>query len=236
MERRRNGGKSEDVLGVMLSARRLDGTAMNDDEIRDELLTMLTAGHETTAVGLSWALYELARHPAALQRLREELDTLGFDPSPDVLTKSSYLGAVCKEALRLHTILTEIARTLRVPCHLVGFQLPAGTSVAIGIGAIHQDPSLYPEPQKFRPERFLARDYGAFEYLPFGGGHRRCLGATLAEAEMRIVLATIVTSWDFTASRVDEDARHNIGSGPKHGVRLRITRRDQAAMSLMPTV
>jgi cytochrome P450 family 110 len=224
-ERRRGEGGSEDVLGVMLAAREGDRPFWSDDEIRDELATILLSGHETTAVALSWAFYELARHPAVLGRLRDELDALGPEPGPDLIAKQSYLGAVCNETLRLHTILMEIARISRFPCELMGHELPAGVGVGVGISAIHQDPLLYPDPDEFRPERFLAREYSAFEFLPFGGGHRRCLGAALSDYEMRIALATIVAGWEFEITGEDKEPRHNIGTGPKYGVRMRIVRR-----------
>ena len=221
-QRRSAGGDAEDVLCVMLASRYGDRPFWSDDEIRDQLATILLSGHETTAVALSWALYELARHPAILGRLRDELDPLGPEPTPDLIAKQPYLGAVCNETLRRHTILTEIARITRSPCELMGHALPAGTGVGVGISAIHQDASLYPEPDAFRPERFLEREYNAFEFLPFGGGHRRCLGAALSDYEMRIALATIVTRWEFKIIGEEKEPRHNIGTGPKYGVRMRI--------------
>jgi cytochrome P450 family 110 len=221
-QRRSQGGDHDDVLGVMLAARDGDEPFWSDDHIRDQLATILLSGHETTAVGLSWALYELAHHPDVLARLRDELDALGPEPDPDLIAKQPYLGAVCDETLRRHTILMEISRMTRVPCELMGHALPAGVGVGVGIGAIHQDPSLYPEPDKFRPERFIARQYSAFEFLPFGGGHRRCLGAALSDYEMRIVLATIVTRWQYEITGEEQEPRHNIGTGPKHGVRMRV--------------
>jgi cytochrome P450 family 110 len=230
-ERRARDEDSGDVLGIMLSARRHDGTSMRDDEICDELITILLAGHETTAVALAWALYEVGRHPAVLARLREELQALGPEPEPDLIVKQPYLGAICDETLRLHPILTEVARTIRLPCELLGYRLPPGLAVAVGISAIHQDPSLYPEPDEFRPDRFIERKYSAFEFLPFGGGHRRCLGAHLSDYEMRIVLATIVTCWEFAIVGEEKEVRHSIGTGPKHGVRMRMTGRLPAATS-----
>jgi cytochrome P450 len=224
-ERRAAGTDSHDVLACMLSARSEDGTFMTDEQISDELITILLAGHETTAVALSWALYELSRHPAVRDRLQRELDELGADPSPDKLSELPYLGAVCDETLRLHTILTEVGRITRAPCKFSGFQIPTGIGVAVGIGAIHQDPLLYSDPEAFRPERFLDRRYTAFEFLPFGGGHRRCLGAHLSDYELRVVLGTIVSRWEFDVIREDFDVRHNIGTGPKHGVPLRIKER-----------
>jgi cytochrome P450 len=208
-----------------MTGRRDDGTALSDDEIRDELLTILLSGHETTAVALSWALYELGRHPDVLARLHDELDSLGSDPTPDTIVKQPYLGAVCDEILRLHTILTEVGRVTRAPARLMGHSVPAGVGMAVSISAIHQEPSIYLEPQRFRPERFLERTFSPYEFLPFGGGHRRCPGAHLSDCEMRIALATIVTRWEFETVGDDEEIRHNIGTGPKHGVRMRLTGR-----------
>jgi cytochrome P450 len=231
-ERRAGDSDRHDVFACMLSARGEHGRRMSDDEIRDELITILLAGHETTAVALAWALYELSRHRTILERLRQELDALGPDAAPDEINKQPYLGAVCDETLRLHTILTEIGRITRSSCRLAGIEVAANTGIGIGIGAIHQDPSLYPEPYAFRPERFLERKYAAFEFLPFGGGHRRCLGAHLSDYEMRVVLATIVTIWEFEPAAPDSDIRHNIGTGPKHGVRLRLKGRRQRTASM----
>ena len=226
-QRRACGHESHDLLGVMLMARHEDGTPMSDDAIRDELATVLMSGHETTAVALSWAIYELGRHPAVLAHLREELD--GLEPDPDVIVKQPYLGAVCDETLRLHTILTEVARTTVEPLDLLGYRLPPGIGIGVAISAIHQDPSIYPEPDQFRPERFVERTYSPFEFLAFGGSHRRCLGAAFSDHEMRIALATVVTRWEFELAGTERETRHNIGMGPGHGVRLRMTRRRPSA-------
>jgi cytochrome P450 family 110 len=222
-ERRVTGNESQDLLGLMLTGRYENGSAMRDDEIRDELFTILLAGHETTAVALAWALYELAQHPAVLGRLRDELDAL--EPDPDLIVKQAYLGAVCDETLRLHTILTEVARTAREPFELLGYSIPAGTGIGIGISAIHQDPSIYPEPDRFMPERFLGRAFSSCDFLPFGGGHRRCLGAVFSDYEMRIALATVVSRWEFELTGPEREVRHNIAMGPQHGVRLQVNGR-----------
>jgi cytochrome P450 len=223
--RRESGDDLDDVLGLMLRAQRDDPASIPDAAIRDELATILLSGHETTAVALSWALYELARHPHAMQRLREHVDAFGTNPDPTAVVKDPYLGAVCSEALRLHTILTEVARVTRDPRELLGYRVPAGSAVGVAICAIHHDPQLYSQPQRFMPERFLDRSYGPHEFLPFGGGHRRCLGAALANFQMRVVLATVVRDWQLEALRDDRDARHNIGMGPKHGIRMRVLER-----------
>jgi cytochrome P450 len=228
-ERRAGGGESSDVLGLLLAARYDDGSTISDDEIRDELIAILLSGYETTAVAVSWAIYELGRHPDVLARLRVELDALGPDPEPDQIVKQSYLNAVCNETLRLHTILTEIARMVRTPLEVLGYTVPAGAGVGVGICALHQDSALYPEPDRFRPERFVERTYTPYEFLPFGGGHRRCLGAALAEYQIRLSLADVVTRWELAPAGEDEDVRHNIGMGPKHGLRMRIVGRRGAS-------
>jgi cytochrome P450 family 110 len=239
-ERRASGIEAQDVLGLLLAARYDDGTPMHDDDINAELGTVLMSGHETTAVALAWALYELGRHPEVLKRLREELDALGPDAAPDLVVKQPYLGAVCDETLRLHTVLTEVGRVADAPCELLGHRIPAGVAVAVSMSAIHQDPAVHPEPERFLPDRFLERTYGPFEFLPFGGGHRRCLGAAFQDYEMRIALATIVTRWDFEIVGKEDEIRHNIGTGPKYGVRMRVKRRrslattDECATAVRP--
>jgi cytochrome P450 len=210
--RRRHENGAHDLLGMMLAGRYDNGTSMGDEQIRDELVTILMSGHETTATALSWAMYELARHPTVLMRLREELDEL--DPDPDLIVRQPYLGAVCNETLRLHTILTEVARTTVAPMQLLGHTLPPGIGVAVSIIAIHQDPGIYPEPDRFLPERFMNRSYSPFEFLPFGGSHRRCLGAAFSDYEMRLALAAIVKQWDFEPAGKERDGtpQHRHGS------------------------
>jgi cytochrome P450 len=225
--RRAGRGDGEDVLSLLLESRYEDGSRMHDDEIGDELYTILLPGHATTGVALAWALYELGRHPLVLRRLRDELGLLGPSPEPQLIAKQPYLGAVCNETLRLHTIVTEIARLPLVPFVLLGNAIPAGVGVGVSISAIHQSPSIYPDPDQFRPERFFERSYGPFEFLPFGGSHRRCLGAALSDFEMRIALATIVTRWELHPIGEESEVRESLAVGPKHGVRVRIRRRTE---------
>ena len=220
--RRARNEPTDDVLGHMLSARSEDGIPMRDEDICSELITILLAGHETTATALAWALYDLGSHPDILKRLRLELDALGLDPDPETVTKLPYLSAVCNETLRLHTLLPEIGRELAEPLKLFERTIPAGDAVAVSIMSIHHDPSLYPEPDRYYPDRFLHRTYSPFEFLPFGGGHRRCLGSGLSDYEMRITLAEIVTHFDFEPAAVEREIRHDIAMGPKNGVRLHI--------------
>jgi cytochrome P450 len=222
-EARARGEHGEDVLAMMLAARYDDGSAMSDADVASQLVTLLFAGHETTAIALAWAVHWLVRHPAALARLREELATV---EGVEATAKLPFLGAVCDETLRLHPIVTENLRMLKAPLELGGYTIPAGIGVGVAMGAIHADPALYPEPHAFRPERFLERRYSAFEHLPFGGGHRRCIGAAFAEYELRIALAVIVAGWDLELVHPDErPKRRNIVLGPAHGVPVRVLAR-----------
>lgn len=192
--RRADGGGGEDLLALMLSTRYEDGTAITATDLREQLRTLLVAGHETTATALVWALYRLHREPAALARLLDELSSAGTDPDPAELMKLPYLDAVCQETLRLHPPVPIVLRRLTGDFTLRGTPLAAGDTMGISVHLLHTDPAVWPEPRRFRPERFLERRYGPFEFAPFGGGHRRCVGAALADYELRIVLATVLTS------------------------------------------
>jgi cytochrome P450 len=222
VERRSRKVETNDILGRMLSSFYEDGTPMRDEDIIDELITILLAGHETTATALAWALYDLGGNPNTLEKLRAELDPLGLNPDSEEIHKLPYLNAVCNETLRLHTLLPEVARELVSPINLFGYTIQPGNFVLVSCMAIHHNPDLYPEPNRYQPERFINRSYTPFEFLPFGGGHRRCLGSHLSDYEMRIVLAEIVTHWDFTPTAVEREVRHDISMGPKNGVRLQI--------------
>jgi cytochrome P450 len=167
----------EDVLSMLLQARYEDGQPMSDKELRDELMTLLVAGHETTATALAWAIERLVRHPDKLDRLA----------SGD----EDYLDAVVKETLRLRPVLPIVARRLTEPMEIGGRELPAGVSVTPCIYLMHRREDVYPEPRRFRPERFLEQPAGTYTWIPFGGGVRRCLGASFAMFEMKVVLETI---------------------------------------------
>lgn len=213
------------VLDRLIAATDDAGQPRSEAAILDELYTVLLPGHATTGVALAWALYELGQNPEVLARLREEIKTLGPDPDPVSTSQLPYLGAVCDETMRLHTIVTETARMQQAPRQLLGYTIPAGVGIGISICAIHQNPDLYPEPDRFLPERFLERHYSSFEFLPFGGGHRRCLGNALSNFEMRVALSMIVSEWEFENLGTEREVRHNLGMGPKHGVMLRIKER-----------
>jgi cytochrome P450 len=174
----------EDVLSMLLEARHQDDDSpMSDEELRDELLTLLTAGHETTATALAWAVERLIRHPEKLGRLSEEVDA----------GETRYLEAVVTETLRLRPVISIVARRLAQPVEIGGWQLPAGVTVAPSIYLVHRRPEVYPEPERFEPERFLESSPGTYTWIPFGGGVRRCIGGSFAHFEMQMVLAELVT-------------------------------------------
>ena len=185
--RERRAARGDDVLSLLLDARHDDGSAMTDGELRDELVTLLVAGHETTATALAWTAERLVRAPggwAALQRRGEE-----------------YAEAAGKEALRLRPVLPVVVRHLRAPMAIAGLDLPAGTVVAPSIYLVHRRPEIYPDPARFDPERFLGDkpQGGTYTWIPFGGGVRRCLGAAFALMELRVVLAELGRTLDAAA-------------------------------------
>lgn len=190
----------EDILSLLLAARDEDGAAIPEQELIDELRTLVIAGHETTANTLARALHELHRHPAALARLREELAPLGPNPTPAQLASLPWLEAVCDEALRLHPIVPVMARRLARDFTLGGHALAAGTMVCPAVMLTHLDPALHPEPFAFRPERFLQKRPPPGTFYPYGGGSRRCLGAALADYELRVALGAILSERRFEPS------------------------------------
>ncbi|HEX2285719.1 MAG TPA: cytochrome P450 [Mycobacterium sp.] len=173
-----------DVLSTLLRAQHEDGQPMSEVELRDELMTLLLAGHETTATGLAWAVERLVRHPDLMTRLTEEIHAGGHE----------FCDAVVKETLRLRPVISVVARRLKAPMEIGGVQLPAGVTVVPSIYLAHRRPDVYPEPERFRPQRFLEQRAGTYTWIPFGGGARRCLGAAFAEYEMRVVLGTLFDS------------------------------------------
>jgi cytochrome P450 len=198
----------DDVLSLLVAARHEDGSPMSDAEIRDELLTLLVAGHETTATALSWAMERLVRHPEKLERLRTETRA-GED---------AYLTATIQETLRLRPVIVIVIRKLTEPVELGGYELPAGARVTPSIHLIHRDPKIYPEPDRFLPERFLDNPPGTYTWIPFGGGIRRCLGAAFAQFEMQVVLRELVKRHQIEPARPESERsfRRAITETPRH--------------------
>lgn len=203
-----------DVLSLLLAARFEDGSAMSDRELRDQLVTLLLAGHETTATALAWTFDLLAHGPAALARLTEEIRAQDDE---------SYMRAVIAESLRLRPVVPMAGRRLAAELEAGGFTLPAGTDVTPAIWLTHTRPDLYPEPYAFRPERFLEDSPTTYGWIPFGGGIRRCLGAAFAEMEMRVVLETILRRCALSPASADAErvTRRNVTFSPRHGTLAR---------------
>jgi cytochrome P450 len=228
IEERRTQGKQggTDILSLLMSARDESGQAMQDEELRDELLTILFAGHETTATTLAWAFYEVHRHPDIAETLRQELDSKGRNLSPMELAQLPYLAAVCQETLRMYPVLPVIfPRITRSPMQIAGYPFDAGTVLMPSIYLVHHREDLYPNPHQFKPERFGDRQYAPSEYLPFGGGTRRCLGYALAQLEMKLVLATVLSRYQL-ALATDKPIklqRRGFTLAPKGGIELVLT-------------
>jgi len=221
----RAAGPRDDILSLLAHARYEDGEPMSDEELRDQLLLLVIGGHETTAISMAWSFYALHRpeNAAALERLRAELSALGPEPDVEKLDKQPYLEAVCNETLRRYPLApAPAARKLLRPMELLGYTLPAGTGVSVAIGIAHFREDLYPDPLRFRPERFLERKFTPFEFVPFGGGARRCLGAAMAAYEMRLVLGTVLPRYRLRLAslRPDRGKARAVNAGPAHGVKM----------------
>jgi cytochrome P450 len=207
-----------DILSMLIAAEFDDGTRMSDAELRDQLMTLLLAGHETTATGLAWTFDLLLHDPERLGRLHEEVEA----------GEREYLDAVIAESLRLRPVVPFTGRELLAPAELAGYELDTGTVVMAGIYLAHTRPDLYPEPYAFRPERFLGD--GApetYTWIPFGGGTRRCIGAAFAQFEMRVAIETILRSVGLEAAspELERPMRRNVTLSPRGGTRVIATAR-----------
>lgn len=192
IRRRRASPTGEDVLSLLVSASGEDGDKLSDGELRDELVTLLLAGHETTATALAWALERLVRHPHEIDQLRNDGD--------------ARMEAVIKETLRVRPVINEVGRDLVHPVEIGGYHLPAGTRVMCSLGAVHRDDRNHLEPAAFQPQRFLDdAQPPPYVWIPFGGGVRRCLGASFAMLEMSIVLRAILDRFDLAPARPEPE-------------------------------
>jgi cytochrome P450 len=203
---------------------------MTDVELRDELMTLLTAGHETTATGLSWAFERLLRNPHALERLTASLDD------------DDYVDAVVKETLRIRPVVVDVARKLTRDTDVGGWRLPAGTLVLPAIAVLHKRPDLYDSPDEFRPERHLDGAPESYAWIPFGGGVRRCIGASFAQVEMRTVLREVLRHVRLRAPSPKPERgviRHVTvvpGRGCRAVVEERLQRRRLTNTTIAPTI
>jgi cytochrome P450 len=196
-----------DILSMLTAARYEDGRPMSDEHLRDELVTLLTAGHETTASTTAWALEELARRPEVAER---------------VAADDAYAEAAVKETLRLWPVVPSVVRLATEPFEVCGWELPAGVRLAPSVHLVHRRPDVYPRPDLFRPERFLEREAGTYTWIPFGGGTRRCLGAAFATFEMKRVLRAAARAGRFEPVAEDEGdvGRRGLTLAPRDGARL----------------
>ena len=221
-----------DVLSLMMAARDEDGQAMTDAELRDERLTILFAGHETTATTSAWSLYQVHQQPEIREKLLRELDSLreqlGDKVSPLEIAQLPYLTAVCQETLRMYPVLPIIfPRIAKVPVTIGGYQFEANTTLAPTVYLVHYREDLYPQAHQFQPERFLEHQYSPAEYFPFGGGSRRCLGYALAQLEMKLILATILSKYQLALAedKPVKPQRRGFTLAPAGGVRMVMTGR-----------
>jgi cytochrome P450 len=204
------------ALARVVGAAGQDGRTMTDAELRDQLMTLLVAGHDTTATGLSWALERLTRHPSTLAKAVRAADA-GDD---------EYLDAVAKETLRNRPVVFDVGRILKQPVKIAGYHLPAGVMVAPGVGLVHSDDRIYPHADHFDPDRMVGATLSPTTWLPFGGGARRCLGATFAMAEMRVVLREVLrrVELETTTARGESQRVKHVILEPKQGGRITVSR------------
>jgi cytochrome P450 len=209
-ERRDAAEDRDDILSMLLAARHEDGEPMSDVELRDELMTLLVAGHETTASALAWAFERIAQTPRVARRLQEAVDR----------DDDAYVTATIQETLRRRPVLPNVApRLVKKPVTIGGWDYPAGVSLVGNAYLVHHDPEIYPDPYEFRPERFLDEPPGTYTWIPFGGGRRRCLGASFAQLEMRLVLRAVLAHSEVRAGgdSFEPARRRSITISPRDG-------------------
>lgn len=217
------------LLTDLLEVRYEDGNGMSDVELRDALVTILAAGHDTTALSLAWALEQILPRADVVARIEAELESVcgGALPGPEHIARLEYLDAVVRESLRVRSILTFVVRLVKSPITINGATYPPGVLLCPAIHLLHHNAELYPEPRLFRPERFLERKFAPHEWDPFGGGNRACLGQAFALYEMKVVLATLFHSLNMERppGAVSRPVRYGISIGASDGVKLRARRR-----------
>lgn len=213
-----------DVLSLLLSARDEGGQGLTDEELHDELITLLMAGHETTATALAWALYWIYRIPHVREALMQELEPWQNSDDLETIARLPYLTAVCNETLRIYPVgLVTLPRRIEKPLQVMEYDLEVGSLPMGCIYAVHHREDLYPNSHEFRPERFLERQFSAYEFLPFGGGVRRCIGAAFAMYEMKLVLHTILEhcELELATSKAVKPKRRGGTLAPGGGVSMR---------------
>jgi len=239
-ERRENPDDSRtDVMSMLMASRDEQGEAMSDEELRDELMTLLFAGHETTATALTWALYWIHKFPEVREKLLAELDSLGENPDYNAILKLPYLNAVYCETLRIYPVaMLTFRRGVQSAVSLCGYELEPGVGVMGSIYNLHHNEDLYPEPKKFKPERFLERQFSPYEFMPFGGGIRRCIGMALAQFEMKLILAKILSGLDLNLVTTGEvkAKRRGVVTGPNRPIEMVVKGKRVAKSRSLETV
>jgi cytochrome P450 family 110 len=223
IERARSASNTRaDVLSLLVGARDEEGEPLSEVELVDDLRTLIIAGHETTATTLAWALDALHRHPDSLARLREALAPLGANPDPLSFTENELLSATCCEALRMYPVVPFMGRRTAKDWDLAGARISRGTMVCPAVMLTHFHPGVYADPDAWIPDRFLARTPGPYEWYPFGGGSRRCLGAAFAMFELQVALGTIVTERRFSpvTDRANKAVVNGVTTRPMHRIVL----------------
>lgn len=218
-------GDRTDILSELIFARDEMGEPMADEEVRDLLLSPLFAAQDASAVAITWLLYWVHRLPEVRDRLLKELSSLGDSPNPLSVVQLPYLSAVCNEALRIYpTQLFTFSRRVESPTEIMGYKLSPKTLIMGCIYLTHQREDLYPQPKQFQPERFLERQYSPYEFLPFGGGARSCIGAALAVFEMKLILATIVSRYqlELVNKQPEQPKFEGLVCYPASGVKMRV--------------
>ncbi|MGB6299264.1 MAG: cytochrome P450 [Rivularia sp. (in: cyanobacteria)] len=228
-----------DILSLLMSATDENGNLMTNQELRDELMTLLLAGYETTATAMAWGLYWIYQQPEVREKLLQELDTLGENPDPITISRLPYLTAVCNETLRIYPVaLATFVREVQEPVELLGYPIEPGTEVWGCIYLLHHREDLYPDSKQFKPERFLERQFSPYEFMPFGAGARRCVGYALAEFEMKLVLATVVSQFSlaFADNKSEKPQRRGLTLAPAQGVKMKMQGTRRAEKSQVAAV
>jgi cytochrome P450 family 110 len=231
-----HGAVGEDILTMLIIAKDEEGYSLSDEELRDELMTMLLAGHDSSAATLSWALYHIHNTPGVLEKLLLEIDSLGDNADAMTIFKLPYLSAICSESLRLRSAgPTVMARRARQTITIGDYTIAEGTMLAPCNYLTHHRADLYPNPRQFRPERFIERQYGPAEFYPFGGADRRCIGGAFALFEMKLVLTTILRQYDMTIAQKTPIAavRRGVNISPQGGVKMTLKKRVPVPVSAL---
>lgn len=215
-----------DILTLLMAARDEEGEPMSDQELHDELITLVLAGFDTTSTAMTWVLYWIHKVPRVRERLLEELDSISDPLDTRAIAQLPYLTATCQETLRIYPIIVlTFVRVAQTPFEMMGYEFPAGSRIWPNIYSAHHRQEVYPDPEQFKPERFLERQFSPYEYLPFGGGNRRCIGYAFAQFQMKLVLATILSHYQLALvdPRPIRPTRHGPGLAPSRDIHMQVT-------------